>query len=70
MSDESKGLSQNFRANVGAVSINGNGLVLAFEQKKIPGALQFPQGGLEEGEEPRNAVFREIWDEIGIEAPV
>lgn len=68
MSDQSKGLFQSFRANVDAIIINGDGLVLAFERKKIPGTLQFPQGGLEEGNEPRNAIFREIWNKSGIDA--
>ena len=35
-----------FRANVGAVIINEEGYVLAFERLKIKGAWQFPQGGL------------------------
>ena len=59
--------AQTFRANVGAVILNTDGLVLAFERKKIPGSWQFPQGGLDEGEEPQEAVFREIWEETGIE---
>jgi len=58
---------QTFRANVGAVIVNVDGLVLALERKKIPGSWQFPQGGLDEGEEPLEAVKREILEETGIE---
>ena len=58
---------QTFRANVGAVIINADGLVLAFERKKIPGTWQFPQGGLDEGEEPSEAVKREVLEETGID---
>jgi len=58
---------QTFRANVGAVIINGNGLVLALERKEIPGSWQCPQGGLEKEEEPLEAVLREILEETGIE---
>ena len=60
--------SQTFRANVGAVIINANGLVLALERKQIPGSWQCPQGGLDESEEPQDAVLREVWEETGIEA--
>jgi len=58
---------QTFRANVGAVIVNADGLVLALERKKIPGSWQLPQGGLDEGEEPQEAVRREIREETGIE---
>jgi len=59
---------QTFRANAGAVIINRDGLVLALERKEIPGSWQCPQGGLDEGEEPLEAVRREILEETGIEA--
>jgi 8-oxo-dGTP pyrophosphatase MutT (NUDIX family) len=59
--------SQTFRANVGAVILNVDGMVLALERKKIPGSWQFPQGGLDEGEEPLEAVKREILEETGIQ---
>ena len=59
---------QTFRANVGAIIINGAGLVLALERKEIPGSWQCPQGGLDEGEEPLEAVRREILEETGIKA--
>jgi len=55
-----------FRANVGAIIINKEGLVLAFERKDIKGAWQLPQGGLKIGEEPVDAVFREIEEETSI----
>ncbi len=64
----SKKKPQTFRANVGAVIINRDGLVLALERKEIPGSWQCPQGGLDEDEEPLEAVRREILEETGIEA--
>jgi len=57
-----------FRANVGAVIMNNEGLVLALERKEYPDAWQMPQGGLDEGEEPSKAVFREVEEEIGIDS--
>ncbi len=59
-------ISQTFRAGVGAVLSNAEGKVLALERKDIPGSWQFPQGGLEAGETPLNAVKREIREETGI----
>ena len=69
MSDSSKTpRSQFFRASVGAVIVNANGEVLAFERSGIAGAWQLPQGGLEAGEEPLDAVIREVFEETGIDA--
>ncbi len=60
--------TQTFRAGVGAVIINKDGLVLGFERKDFPDEWQFPQGGLDEGEDLFKAVKREIHEETGIEA--
>lgn len=55
--------SQFFRANIGVVVVNSDGSVLALERKRIPGAWQMPQGGLDEGEEPRDCALRELYGE-------
>jgi putative (di)nucleoside polyphosphate hydrolase len=55
-----------FRAGAGALILNDNGQVLAFERKGIPGAWQLPQGGLDSGEEPMVAAYREVEEETGI----
>ena len=60
--------TQTFRAGVGAVILNKDGLVLGFERKDFPDEWQFPQGGLDEGEELLEAVKREIYEETGIKA--
>lgn len=57
---------QYFRAAVGAVVQSPDGRVLAFERSGEPGAWQFPQGGLECGETPEEAVRRELVEETGI----
>jgi len=55
-----------FRAGAGAVIINWQGKVLALERAGMEGAWQLPQGGLKKGEEPLDAVYREIAEETGI----
>jgi putative (di)nucleoside polyphosphate hydrolase len=59
--------AQTFRAGVGAIILNENGKVLSMERKDIPGAWQLPQGGLDEGKTPLQAVWREILEETGIQ---
>jgi putative (di)nucleoside polyphosphate hydrolase len=55
-----------FRAGVGAVIADERGRVLALERSDIPGAWQFPQGGLEKDEEPLDAAYREIEEETSL----
>ncbi|HTH17350.1 MAG TPA: RNA pyrophosphohydrolase [Magnetospirillum sp.] len=55
-----------YRPNVGIVLFNDRGLV--FTARRIDtkaDAWQFPQGGIDEGENPRAAVLRELEEEIG-----
>jgi putative (di)nucleoside polyphosphate hydrolase len=60
--------AQSFRAGAGAIILNKSGKVLGLERKDIPGAWQLPQGGLDEGESPLEAIKREVQEETGIEA--
>lgn len=57
-----------YRPNVGALLFNKDGLVFVGRRADRPGresAWQLPQGGIDEGEDPRAAVFRELAEEIG-----
>lgn len=55
-----------YRRGVGAVLINAEGKVFVARRIDTPGeAWQLPQGGIEEGETPRQAVLRELAEEIG-----
>jgi putative (di)nucleoside polyphosphate hydrolase len=60
-----------YRRNVGAVLFNAAGQVLAARRAGFsnaegpPGGWQLPQGGIDEDEDPRTAVFRELQEEIG-----
>ncbi len=55
-----------FRAGVVAVVTNEAGEVLAFERSDVPGAWQLPQGGIDVGERPRDAAWRELFEETGL----
>jgi putative (di)nucleoside polyphosphate hydrolase len=59
-------IPQTFRAGVGAMIVDQRGRVLILERLDIPGSWQFPQGGLDKGEIPEEAVAREIEEETGI----
>lgn len=61
-----KGPPRYFRAGVGAVIVDARGRVLVGERRKRRGAWQFPQGGIESGESPEEAVYREIREETGL----
>ena len=55
-----------YRLGVGAVLMNGRGLVFVAKRIDTPGeAWQLPQGGIDKGEDPRVAVMRELKEEIG-----
>lgn len=60
-----------YRANVGAVLFDCRGLVFVARRADLPnaegapGGWQLPQGGIDENEDPRAAVLRELAEEIG-----
>ena len=60
-----------YRLNVGAVLFNAAGLVLVARRADLPnaegpdGGWQLPQGGIDDDEDPRTAVLRELAEEIG-----
>jgi len=60
-----------YRPNVGAVLFNRDGRVFVARRADMPnaegpaGGWQLPQGGIDQNEDPRVAVFRELEEEIG-----
>jgi putative (di)nucleoside polyphosphate hydrolase len=55
-----------FRPCVGILLLNAQGKVFVGARNDISGDhWQMPQGGIDEGEEPREAAFREMEEEIG-----
>ena len=54
-----------FRANVGIILANTQGQVLL--AKRIgDDSWQFPQGGIDRGETPIDAMYRELHEEVGL----
>ena len=54
-----------YRPNVGIILTNP--LKQVFWGKRIgQHSWQFPQGGINRGESPREAMFRELWEELGL----
>ncbi|ROR98849.1 putative (di)nucleoside polyphosphate hydrolase [Sinobacterium caligoides] len=56
-----------FRPNVGIVLANSRGQVL-WAKRVGQTAWQFPQGGISDSETPEQAMYRELREEIGLEA--
>ena len=56
-----------YRLNVGIVLTNSDGKIFAGKRIKGPGdAWQMPQGGIDKGEDPLQAAFRELEEETGV----
>ena len=60
--------SPHFRANVVAVITDRRGRVMAFERTDLEGQWQLPQGGIDDGERPLDAAWRELEEETGLSA--
>ncbi len=58
--------NMHFRANVAAIVTNAVGDVMAFERGDLPGQWQLPQGGIDDGETPLEAAWRELGEETGL----
>jgi putative (di)nucleoside polyphosphate hydrolase len=55
-----------YRLCVGIMLLNRRGEVLVARRSDVAGeAWQMPQGGIDDGEEPRMAALRELQEEIG-----
>jgi putative (di)nucleoside polyphosphate hydrolase len=56
-----------YRPCVGVMLINRDGQIWTGQRIDSPSpAWQMPQGGIDDGETPRNAAFRELWEETGV----
>ena len=59
--------SRGFRANVGIIIANAQGR-LFWGRRVGKDAWQFPQGGIQQGESPQEAMYRELNEEVGLSA--
>ena len=58
-----------YRPNVGVMLINADGHVWVGQRSdRHKDAWQMPQGGIDQGEDPRTAVLRELEEETGVTA--
>lgn len=58
--------SDGFRPNVGIILANNQGQVL-WARRIGQDAWQFPQGGIDDNETPKEALFRELKEEVGLD---
>ena len=56
-----------FRPNVGIVVSNAKSQVLWARRVGGHDAWQFPQGGIHDGESAEEALYRELYEEVGLE---
>ena len=60
-----------YRRNVGAALFNRQGRILVARRADLPnaegapGGWQLPQGGIDDDEDPRAAILRELQEEVG-----
>jgi len=58
--------SDGFRPNVGIMLANDQGQLLWARRVGGHDAWQFPQGGISAGESPEQALYRELYEEVGL----
>ncbi|NBV75166.1 MAG: RNA pyrophosphohydrolase [Methylococcaceae bacterium] len=59
--------SKGYRPNVGIILCNDHGQVF-WAKRKGANSWQFPQGGIDDNEDPETAMYRELWEETGLQA--
>ena len=57
---------ENYRPNVAIIIVNRKGKILWCKRKDGNG-WQFPQGWLDPGESPKEAIYRETKEEVGLD---
>ena len=57
---------EGYRPNVGIIVMNKLGQVLWAKRLGKQGAWQFPEGGIDEGKNPEDALYRELHEEVGL----
>ncbi|CAN0847511.1 Nudix hydrolase 27, chloroplastic [Linum grandiflorum] len=55
-----------YRKSVGICLVNSSNKIFAASKIWVPDSWQMPQGGIDEGEDLRNAAIRELKEETGV----
>lgn len=58
--------AEGFRPNVGIMLANSRGQLLWARRVGGQNAWQFPQGGIQRGETAEQALYRELYEEVGL----
>jgi putative (di)nucleoside polyphosphate hydrolase len=58
---------EGYRLNVGMIILNNENKVF-WAKRKGHASWQFPQGGVDEGETALGALYRELYEEVGLQA--
>ena len=58
--------AERYRPCVAALLQNAAGMILICERRDFAESWQFPQGGIDAGESPREALVRELMEELGL----
>jgi putative (di)nucleoside polyphosphate hydrolase len=59
-------MEKKFRKGVGAIILNKNSEIIAFNRADFTDNWQGVEGGMEEGETPLETLYRETFEEIGL----
>lgn len=59
-------MAEYYRLNAGIVVFNKQHKVLLCKRNDVADSWQFPQGGIDEGETPKEAAFRELKEETSL----
>lgn len=54
------------RRGIGAIILDKNGDVIVFQRRDFPESWQSPEGGVDEGETPIEALVRELYEEVNL----
>ena len=64
--NQNQGPKREFRKNAALILERKDNKILICERADCEEAWQFPQGGVDKGEEPIDALYREVEEEIGL----
>ena len=59
-------MASSYRTNVAAILRRSDGKILVAERMNFKHAWQFPQGGVDKGEDLIAAMYREVEEEVGV----